>query len=84
MTSPRIDRVEWGKLVIADHTFRDAKLFPGGTREWNWRETNTHHVPGVQRAAESPRRGTRDTTRRRPLQRAGGEERVGASIHSTC
>ncbi len=25
-----------------------AKLFPGGSREWNWRETNTEHVPGIQ------------------------------------
>ena len=27
---------------------RDFKLFPGGGKEWNWRETNTHHVPGIQ------------------------------------
>src|SRR5437773_9690595 len=27
---------------------KDAKLFPGGSREWNWRETNTEHVPGIQ------------------------------------
>jgi hypothetical protein len=29
---------------------RDFKLYPGGGREWNWRETNTHHVPGIQPA----------------------------------
>src|SRR5213078_3702529 len=23
-----------------------CKAFPGGSREWNWRETNTEHVPG--------------------------------------
>lgn len=27
---------------------RDFKLYPGGGREWNWAETNTHHVPGIQ------------------------------------
>jgi hypothetical protein len=27
--------------------YRDAKLFPGGSREWNWRETGTEHVPGI-------------------------------------
>lgn len=24
------------------------KLYPGGGREWNWRKTDTHHVPGIQ------------------------------------
>jgi hypothetical protein len=26
----------------------DAKLWPGGGRPWDWRETGTHHVPGIQ------------------------------------
>jgi hypothetical protein len=26
----------------------DFKLYPGGGRAWDWRETNTHHVPGIQ------------------------------------
>ena len=30
--------------------FKDAKIFPGGTREWDWRETGTRHVPGIQPA----------------------------------
>ncbi len=30
--------------------FKDAKLFPGGAREWDWRETGTRHVPGIQPA----------------------------------
>jgi hypothetical protein len=25
-------------------------LFPGGAREWDWRETGTRHVPGIQPA----------------------------------
>jgi hypothetical protein len=29
---------------------RDFKLYPGGGREWDWTETNTHHVPGIQPA----------------------------------
>ena len=28
--------------------YKDAKLFPGGSREWNWRETETSHRPGIQ------------------------------------
>ncbi len=27
---------------------RDFKLYPGGGREWDWSETGTHHVPGIQ------------------------------------
>lgn len=30
--------------------FKDAKLFPGGAREWDWNETGTNHSPGVQPA----------------------------------
>jgi hypothetical protein len=28
----------------------DSKLWPGGGREWDWTETKTHHVPGIQPA----------------------------------
>lgn len=50
-TSPRITHLSWGRLEI-DHgrTFKDAKLYPGGGREWNWRETGTQHEPGIQPA----------------------------------
>jgi len=27
---------------------RDFKLYPGGGRAWDWSETGTHHVPGIQ------------------------------------
>ena len=29
---------------------KDFKLWPGGGRVWDWRETDTHHVPGIQPA----------------------------------
>jgi hypothetical protein len=49
--SPRIERVSWGRIDVAGKgTFRDAKLFPGGAREWDWRETGTEHSPGIQSA----------------------------------
>jgi len=28
--------------------FKDAKLYPGGARAWDWGETGTSHVPGIQ------------------------------------
>jgi hypothetical protein len=49
--SPRIERVSWGRIVVARHgAFKDAKLFPGGAREWDWSETGTRHSPGIQPA----------------------------------
>jgi hypothetical protein len=51
---------EGSRLVVADGwgyieieglgRFRDAKLWPGGGRAWNWRETGTDHRPGIQPA----------------------------------
>jgi hypothetical protein len=50
-SSPRITGFCWGRLnVDGDRSFKDAKLFPGGAREWNWRETGTAHDPGIQPA----------------------------------
>ena len=48
--SPRINHVSWGRLEVEGEAepYKDAQLFPGGSREWNWRETGTGHVPGIQ------------------------------------
>jgi len=47
--SPRIARCEWGRIELEDgRAFKDVKLYPGGAREWDWRETGTRHVPGIQ------------------------------------
>ena len=47
--SPLIVRHGWGEMQIAGlGTGKDFKLWPGGGREWNWRETGTHHRPGIQ------------------------------------
>ena len=49
LQSPRILEIEWGKIEVDGVGIcRDAKLYPGGGREWDWRETGTRHVPGVQ------------------------------------
>ena len=51
-TSPRITHVSWGRLEVEGHDqpFKDAKLYPGGAREWDWNETGTSHSPGIQPA----------------------------------
>ena len=49
--SPLIWHLSWGHIEVEGHpTFKDTKVFPGGAREWDWRETGTHHVPGIQPA----------------------------------
>jgi hypothetical protein len=50
--SPRITHISWGCLEIEDRTqpFKDAKLYPGGARAWDWNETGTSHSPGIQPA----------------------------------
>jgi hypothetical protein len=51
LSSPRIASLSWGRMnVEGGKSFKDAKLYPGGAREWNWHETGTEHVPGIQPA----------------------------------
>ena len=51
LKSPRILQLSWGHIEVEGHPpFKDTKVFPGGAREWDWRETGTHHVPGIQPA----------------------------------
>lgn len=47
--SPKITHISWGNMEVDGlGKGRDFKLYPGGGREWDWAETNTHHVPGIQ------------------------------------
>ena len=49
--SPRISHLSWGHIEVDGYPpFKDAKILPGGAREWDWRETGTRHVPGIQLA----------------------------------
>jgi hypothetical protein len=49
--SPRILDCCWGRTQVDGHgTMKDAKLYPGGARAWDWRETGTRHDPGIQPA----------------------------------
>jgi hypothetical protein len=51
-SSPLVTHLSWGRLQVEgwDDQFKDAKLFPGGAREWDWSETGTSHEPGIQPA----------------------------------
>jgi hypothetical protein len=50
-SSPRIAGCRCGGVSIDGHgTVKDAKLYPGGARVWDWSETGTRHDPGIQPA----------------------------------
>ena len=49
--SPRINHLSWGRMDVEGVGIgKDFKLYPGGGRAWDWNETGTHHVPGIQPA----------------------------------
>ena len=50
--SPKVTHLSWGRLEVegVNDAFKDAKLFPGGARAWDWNETGTSHEPGIQPA----------------------------------
>ncbi|MEN7551557.1 MTH938/NDUFAF3 family protein [Rapidithrix thailandica] len=39
---------KWGEVKVEGEVFKDVKCFPGGCKEWDWKETETRHVPGIQ------------------------------------
>ena len=49
--SPRIAVISWGHIEVEGFgAGKDMKLYPGGGRDWDWAETGTRHVPGIQPA----------------------------------
>ncbi len=49
--SPKILDISWGRMDVERLGIgKDYKLYPGGGREWDWTETGTRHVPGIQPA----------------------------------
>lgn len=47
--SPKVVGLAWGHTDVEGlGSMKDAKLWPGGGRAWDWNETGTRHVPGIQ------------------------------------
>jgi hypothetical protein len=45
--------VSWGTMQVIHedgsvHNYKDCKVFPSGSKPWDWRQTGTKHVPGIQ------------------------------------
>jgi hypothetical protein len=54
MAETMITEVAWGSMEVTicgqKQHFKDCKVWPGGARAWDWRETGTEHSPGIQPA----------------------------------
>ena len=54
MAEMMITDVAWGSMEVSirgrKQKFKDCKVWPGGARAWDWRETGTEHSPGIQPA----------------------------------
>ena len=46
-SSPLIEIVKWGSVIVENTRYKDAKLYPGGAEEWDWKKSDTHHDPGI-------------------------------------
>lgn len=50
--SPEIALIQWGHIEVKtpqkNKLYKDAKLFPGGSKKWDWNETGTEHWAGIQ------------------------------------
>ncbi|XP_009978580.1 PREDICTED: mth938 domain-containing protein, partial [Tauraco erythrolophus] len=44
MSSPEIASLSWGQMKVkgCSTTYKDCKVWPGGSRAWDWRETGTN------------------------------------------
>lgn len=71
--SPRVTRISWGRMEVEGvGAGKDFKLYPGGGRAWDWNETGTRHVPGIQPGdvEELLERGSRIVVLSRGMERA--------------
>lgn len=49
--SPKILSHSWGRMDVEEFgSGKDFKLWPGGCAPWDWKETGTGHLNGVQKA----------------------------------
>nr|XP_043887854.1 mth938 domain-containing protein isoform X1 [Solea senegalensis] len=44
MSSPEISSLSWGHMKVkgCSSNYKDCKVWPGGSRTWDWRETGTN------------------------------------------
>jgi hypothetical protein len=53
MACSKIASISWGEITLdskPQSKAKDCKMYPGGSRAWDWNETGTRHQPGIQRS----------------------------------
>nr|XP_021140744.1 mth938 domain-containing protein isoform X3 [Columba livia] len=65
MSSPEIASLSWGQMKVkgCSTTYKDCKVWPGGSRTWDWRETGTNCRLLMGEKSGNPKRETREQNR---------------------
>jgi len=52
MSLPKIVNLQWGRISVevnvALMSYKDCRIWPMGSDEWDWKKTGTQHIPGIQ------------------------------------
>uniref|UniRef100_A0A4W3GFX3 Adipogenesis associated, Mth938 domain containing n=1 Tax=Callorhinchus milii TaxID=7868 RepID=A0A4W3GFX3_CALMI len=90
MSSPEIASLSWGHMKVkgSPTAYKDCKVWPGGSRPWDWRETGTE-VPSItldyikSKGVDVKVLQTEKAVREYNSLASQGA-RVGGIFHSTC
>uniref|UniRef100_A0A3Q3MK57 Adipogenesis associated, Mth938 domain containing n=1 Tax=Labrus bergylta TaxID=56723 RepID=A0A3Q3MK57_9LABR len=90
MSSPEIASLSWGHMKVkgCSSSYKDCKVWPGGSRAWDWRETGTD-VPSttldfVRQSGVDVRVLQTEKAVAEYNKLAGQGAKVGGVFHSTC
>lgn len=46
--APIVTDFKWGRIEVGPKNYKDCRLWPDHSESWDWKKTNTQHVPGIQ------------------------------------
>ncbi|XP_034342814.1 mth938 domain-containing protein isoform X2 [Arvicanthis niloticus] len=90
MASPKIASLSWGQMKVQGSTltYKDCKVWPGGSRAWDWRETGTEVPPSTVEYLEKQGIDVRVLQTEQAVKEYNAlvaqGVRVGGVFHSTC
>ncbi|XP_050010541.1 mth938 domain-containing protein isoform X2 [Alexandromys fortis] len=90
MASPKIASLSWGQMKVqgSTSTYKDCKVWPGGSRAWDWRETGTEVPPSTVEYLEKQGIDVRVLQTEQAVKEYNAlvaqGVRVGGVFHSTC
>ncbi|KAM5320091.1 mth938 domain-containing protein isoform 2-T3 [Glossophaga mutica] len=90
MSSPEIASLSWGQMKVqgSTKTYKDCKVWPGGSRAWDWRETGTEVPPSTLEYLEKHGIDVRVLQTEQAVKEYNAlvaqGVRVGGVFHSTC